>query len=272
MRDETGSLEDRTVKVNAMGKKNQEIPVELSLSKLKLNDSWYGVAIIRNITQRKKASQLRKRIVNDLHDGIGGNLSNIKLLAEISKAHDIPEQTSKNLNAIADISEDCITEIRNYMNILDDTELSWQSFIAELHQYCAKTLEPHDLHFSMPVDINTTAPSPTTLLYMNVFKIIKEAINNVIKHSDGNEVRINTLINKNHAQWVIEDNGSGNYSSQDSGRGVLSMTSRVKELGGVIDFSRDNGFRITLNIPFTRITVREQVIRGSKTTQSVELI
>ena len=158
------------------------------------------------------------------------------------------------------------------MNILDDTELSWQSFIAELHQYCAKTLEPHSLHFSMPVDINTTAPSPTTLLYMNVFKIIKEAINNIIKHSDGNEVTINTLISKNHAQWIIKDNGSDNISSQDSGRGLLSMTSRVKELGGIIDFSWDDGASITLNIPFTRITVREQVIRGNKTTQPVELI
>ncbi len=272
MKDETGALKDRTVKVTALCKERREIPVELSLSKLKLNDSWYAVAIIRNITERRKASKLRKRLVNDLHDGIGGNLSNIKLLAEISKAHDIPEQTSKNLNAIADISEDCITEIRNYMNILDDTELSWQSFIAELHQYCAKTLEPHQFLFSMPVNINNTAPYPTTLLYMNVFKIIKEAINNVIKHSDGNEVSINTLINKNYAQWVIKDNGTGNFSSQDSGRGLLSMTSRVKELGGVIDFSWDNGVSITLNIPFTRITVREQVIRGNKMTQSVELI
>jgi len=264
MANNTNLFKNRTIKVTAIAKDGYEIPIELSLSKLKLNDTLHAVAIIRNITERRKAAQLRKRLVNDLHDGVGGSISNIKLLAEMSKAHDIPEQTSKNLNAIAEISEDCMTEIRNYMNILDDTELSWQSFTAELHQYCAKTLGPHDIHLSMNVDINIESSHPTTLLYMNVFKIIKEALNNIIKHSDGNEVIIDTLIKKNSAQWIIKDNGSGKVPAKNTGRGVLSMTSRVKELGGVIEFYSENGFSIALNIPFTRITVREQVLHNRK--------
>jgi PAS domain S-box-containing protein len=264
MADYTNLFKNRTIKVTAMTKDGYEIPIELSLSKLKLNDTLHAVAIIRDITERRKAAQLRKRLVNDLHDGVGGSISNIKLLAEMSKAHDVPEQTSKNLNAIAEISEDCMTEIRNYMNILDDTELSWQSFTAELHQYCAKTLGPHDIHLSMKVDINIESSHPTTLLYMNVFKIIKEALNNIIKHSDGHEVFIDTLIKSNCARWIIKDNGSGKAPSQNTGRGILSMTSRVKELGGVIKFYNENGFNISLNIPFTRITVREQVLHDRR--------
>ena len=261
MQDESGLFKDRTIKVTVIAKNGEEIPVELSMSKLKLDDTLHAVAIIRNITERRKAAQLRKRIVNDLHDGIGGSLSNIKLLAEMSKAHEIPSHTSKNLNAIADLSEDCIIEIRNYMNILDDTEFSWQSFAAELHQYSAKMLELHDIGFSMHVDINYEAPSPTTLLYMNIFKIIKEALNNVIKHSDGNMVTLSTLIKENYAQWIIKDNGSMTNPPDNSGRGLLSMTSRVKELGGIIDFIQENGFIIVIQVPFTRITTREQVLR-----------
>ena len=264
MRDESGLFKDRTVKVTARKKDGQEIPVELSLSKLKLDDTLHAVTIVRNITERKKAAKLRKRLVNDLHDGIGGSLSNIKLLAEMSCAHDIPSHTSKNLNAIAELSEDCIVEIRNYMNILDDTELSWQSFSAELHQYSARMLELHDIGFSMKVDINKAAPAPTTLLYMNIFKIIKEALNNVIKHSDGNMVSLSTVIKDNNAQWVIKDNGSLTGSPADSGRGLLSMTSRVKELSGIIDIIQDEGFTIVIQIPFTRITIREQVLRNNK--------
>lgn len=265
MRDETGVFKNRTVKVTAKTKDGHEIPIELSLSKLKLEDTLYAVAIIRNITERKKAAQLRKRLVNDLHDGIGGTLSNIKLLAEMTKAHkEVTSQTTKNLNAIAENSEDCITEIQNYINVLDNPELSWQDFIAELHRYSAKTLEPHDIHFSMQVDINNAAPSPTTHLYMNIFKIIKEALNNIIKHSNGDMVILDTAVAKHHAQLILKDNGSAKDSPSDTGIGLLSMASRVKELGGTIEFSQEDGFCISIELPFSRITVREQIIRGKE--------
>ncbi|HER62570.1 MAG TPA: PAS domain S-box protein, partial [Desulfobacteraceae bacterium] len=145
----TGIFGDRTVKVSAMNKEGYEIPLEFSLSRLKLNDEWHAVAVIRNITERRKAAQLRKRLVNDLHDGVGGSLSNIKLLAEMSQSSQLPEQTARNLRAITELSGDCIAEIRNYMNILDDKDLSWKIFSAELHQYCARTLEPHNINYTM---------------------------------------------------------------------------------------------------------------------------
>lgn len=267
----TQIFRDRTIKVTAVTRKGYSIPVELSLSKLLLNDKLHWVAIIRNITERKKAAEIRKRLVNDLHDGIGGSLSNIKLLAEMSKTHDNPGQTTKNLAAIAELSEDCITEIRNYMNILDDTNLGWQSFIAELHQYCAKLLDTHGIEFSMHSEIHPDAPPPTTLLYMNVFKIIKEAMNNIIKHSSGDTVSVETQVREGFTEWIVRDNGSVENFSTDNGRGLLSMTSRVKELGGVISFKREDGFKILLKVPFSRITVREEAIRNTYSYHSHEI-
>lgn len=269
MENETDAFEDRTIRAVAMCRNGREIPIELSLSKLKLNDVWHAVATIRNIKERQREELLRKRLVNDLHDGIGGSLTNIKLLAEMSRTHDIPEHTSINLRYIAEISMDCITEIRNYMNILDDTELSWQSLTAELHQYCARALEPHNIKFAMPLDIYDEIPPPTTLLYMNVFKIVKEAMNNVIKHSGGDSVKLETRIGENSARWIIKDNGVGNISSLNGGRGLLSMTSRTEELGGNIRFSWSDGARIVLNIPFTRTTVREPMLRDRNPTKPV---
>jgi two-component system, cell cycle sensor histidine kinase and response regulator CckA len=262
MENETGIFKDPAVKAIAQSKDGHRIPVELSLSKLQQNNVLYIVAIIRNITERVKAAGLRKRLVSDLHDGIGGTLSNIKLLAEITKGHrELPTQTLKNLNGIAECSEDCIAEIQNYINVLDNPNLDWTDFVAELHQYCAKNLELHDINFSKRVNIQkNNTHTPTTLLYMSLFKIIKEALNNVIKHSNATSVTLETTIAENHAEWIFKDNGTIIDSPTDSGRGLIGMTSRVKELGGTINFSMDNGFYISIQIPFSGTAVRDQMI------------
>ncbi|GAB4345444.1 MAG: hypothetical protein Kow0089_22530 [Desulfobulbaceae bacterium] len=260
LEDSTGAFTNRTVKVIGVDSKGREIPVELSLSRITLDQETHAVAIIRNITERARAAQLRKRLVNDLHDGIGGSLTNIKLLSEISVGAELPERVKKNLLAIADISQDCINEIRNYMSILDDAELNWQSFLAELHQYCAKVLEPHGITFTMDMDVDDEAPQPTTFLSMNVFKIVKEAMNNVIKHSNCDTVTMRVRNARKSTSWIIHDNGKTS-SPMESGRGLLSMSSRAQELGGAIEFSWDEGVTITLHIPFTSITAREPTLR-----------
>jgi PAS domain S-box-containing protein len=256
-RDGSGPFIDRTVNVIALDKVGTKFPVELSLSSLQIEGNWHAVAIIRDITERKKAEQLRKRLANDLHDGIGGSLTNIKLFAEMTMAHEVDGATRKNLVAIAGISEDCIIEIRNYMNILDDIDPTWEGFLAELHQYCARTLEPHDIGFSMKRDINRNAPPPTRILYINVHKIIKEAITNVIKHSSGDTVTLDVRVAVDRMHCVFSDNGKPGHSTQSRGRGLLSMTARAKELGGILKISWDDGVRIDIHIPFSTTTVHQ---------------
>jgi len=263
MNDDTGTFHDKSIMVVTLNRDGEEIPVELSISKVMMDNALHAVAIARNISERIKAAQLRKALVNDLHDGIGGNLTNIKLLAEMSLLQDMPAQTTKILNAIASISKECMNEIRNYMNILDETELAWKSFTAELHQYCARTLELHNIELDMSTDLYEKAPPPTSLLYMNVFRIIKEALNNVIKHSDCDRVTVKLLIAEKHLQMSIGDNGSVSEKPRRVGKGLLSMLTRTRELGGVLKISWDKGARIALNIPFTRITVQERTFRDA---------
>jgi PAS domain S-box-containing protein len=245
-----GRFIDNTVNVTAVNSFGVEFPVELSLSSLRMNGHWHAVAIIRNIAERKKVEQLRRRLADDLHDGLGGNLTNIKLFAEMTRSHRDGENIRKNLDAIAEICEDSLSEIRNYMNVLDDLELQWESLVLELKQYCLRTLEPHDIKFSLTSDINPDAPAPTRLLYINMQKIVKEAVTNVIKHSNGDAMHIAIHASMDRMQCVLSDNGSAAQTPKSSGRGLLSMTSRAKEMGGVLDISWDSGVIIILDVPF----------------------
>lgn len=256
-KDGKGPFIDRTVNVIALDKVGTKFPVELSLSSLTIDGNWHAVAIIRDITERKKAEQLRKRLANDLHDGIGGSLTNIKLFAEMTMAHKVDAPTRKNLDTIASLCQDCLIEVRNYMSILDDIDPTWEGFLAELHQYCAKTLEPHEIGFSMAQDIDLKAPPPTRLLYINVYKIVKEAVTNMIKHSNGDKLTFDVKVATDQIHCVISDNGKPGHSTQSSGRGLLSMTSRAKELGGILKISWEEGVKINLYIPFSTTTVHQ---------------
>lgn len=251
-----GHYIDRTVNVTAVNKAGHEFPVELSLSSVQVDDNWHAVAIIRNITERKKAEQLRKRLADDLHDGLGGSLTNIKLFAEMTKTFPNGDITQKNLDAIAEICEDCIDEIRNYMNILNEPDPNWQDLDAELNQYCAKTLEPHKITFSKSSSISPDAPPPSRLLYINIKKIIKEAVTNVIKHSNGTSMLLDFRVAPDCMQLMVVDDGTGGQTMQSSGRGLLSMKSRAKEMGASFDIYWSNGVKLVLSIPFSNQTVR----------------
>jgi len=244
-----GPLVGQTVEVVAIDQRGVEFPLELSLSSLEIEKSWHAVAIARNISERKKGEQIKKRLVRDLHDGIGGNLTNIKLLAEIAKSQEQKKELLKALNSITEISEDCLLEIRNYMNVLDDQDINWESLITEIRQYCARILEMHNVGLSMDFDISEAAPLPSTLLYMNLYKIFKEAVNNIVKHSDASKVVVTVAINTEILKVIIKDNGKGIEPSSLTGRGLLSMESRTKELSGNFLFEFDQGVRLTISIP-----------------------
>lgn len=245
-----GPYIDRPVNVTAMNRFGMEFPVELSLSSLQIDGKWHAVAIIRNISERKKAEQLRKRLADDLHDGLGGSLTNIKLFAEMTKTHQEDDHTRRNLDAIAEICEDCLLEIRNYMNVLDEIEPRWEALVLELKQYCLRTLEPHEIKFSMTSDITPDALPPSRLLYINMQKIVKEAVTNVIKHSDGDAMHIAFHVAMDRLMCIISDNGTAAHTTKSTGRGLLSMTSRAKEMGGALDISWDSGVIIILDVPF----------------------
>ncbi len=118
--DGSGAFVGRTVEVTAKNKTGKEFPIELSMARLAVGGRWHAAAIIRDVSERKRGEQVRKRLVRDLHDGIGGNLANIKLLSEMAKRDIKSEAALSTLNSISEVSDNCIAEIRNYMNVLDE--------------------------------------------------------------------------------------------------------------------------------------------------------
>jgi len=258
--EERNQFMGKTIEVAAINKDGLEFPIEISLSTMKINGKQHALAIIRDITARAQNDQIKKQLARDLHDGIGGNLTNIKLLANILESKKDQHIINDGLHTIADLSIDCISETRNYMNVLEDRNLNWKDFIDELREYTFRVVEPHKITPAVSSEISDNVPPPNTFLYMNLFKMVKEAVNNSIKHAHAANLWVKFEMSEENFVCIVRDNGSGMSPKAGSGRGLLSMESRAAELGGTLKLADENGVTVTIAVPI--LSANKSLLRG----------
>ena len=94
-----------------------------------------------------------------------------------------------------------------------------------------------------------TSQIPRDIKY-TCLAICREALNNVMRHSNADKVLITAREHPGFYQLVIADNGTRKTSmSASSGMGLSSMQERIQVLNGVLRIQTDAGFRIFITIP-----------------------
>ena len=113
-------------------------------------------------------------------------------------------------------------------------------------------------------DYDMNEDIPKNLKYC-IISVVKEAVSNIIKHSNATEV---SIIRREHPafyQMLIEDNGSSvNAAADSSGIGLIGMRERIASFNGTIDISkRNSGFRIFIHIPKAKNGGNDEIHRSS---------
>jgi PAS domain S-box-containing protein len=202
----------------------------------------------KRIEEEKRFRLEKEKILMDIHDGIGGITTNISILAELAqKASSLPD-IKNTLSVISRLSKEGISEIRGFMHSLDYTDLNWRTMAAELRNQGTNMVEPHSISFDLETSFDETIEPPSSLLWVNLFKIYKEALTNVIKHSRAQAVKAKLQIVPEKLSLSIEDNGVG-LEQGKSGRGLSSMRTRAEELGGEVTILSDSGTRVLVELP-----------------------
>ncbi|MCU0443194.1 MAG: histidine kinase [Bacteroidia bacterium] len=225
--------------------------------------------IIRSIKKKEKAKQLllqltqnarlsaiyeteeleRKRIAEDLHDGIGPLLSTVKInlsLAERSNEPSAMMQDAKNqLDQIA-------TELRNITYNLVPASLNTFGLSIAVTDFVQKITDslPIKLYAETIGEIKIPTLSQTIL-----FRVIQEIVNNAIKHSGCNEITIQLIADDGLLRIMIEDDGKG-FDQQTAtkkleSRGLKNIFDRCTALGASIhlDTELGRGTVYTIEIP-----------------------
>lgn len=204
----------------------------------------------------------RQRIAADLHDGIGQSLSLIKLSLETAMQQLMAGESIEAVQVLGQLTlkvKETMNELhRTTMDMrpsmLDDLgivpTLSW--FFREFESAWRGRKIEQDVHIAendVPVPLKTT-----------IFRILQEAVNNIVKHADADLVRVSLKRNGRLLQLAIEDNGCGfdlaSVSIRDCsghGFGLLTMRERARSSGGTFDMqsSRERGTRIFISWQLT---------------------
>ncbi len=232
---------------------------------------WY-LEIIR-LRRRLRASEQehalereRLRISRDMHDEVGANLTEIAILSERAK-QDIqdPVHAEAHVQKIAERARELIDNIGEIIwaiNPNNDKLDHLAGYIREFaSEYCGMT--PIACSFDIPEHFPSSPLSAE--VRRNTFLILKEAINNVVKHSGATSVEIGCKISADGVEFSIRDDGQGFTSGQCSlhGNGLRNMRKRSEEINGNLQIESQvgHGTHIRLTVPLTR-EVGDRLLSG----------
>ena len=198
----------------------------------------------------------KKRIASELHDGIGQNLLIITNRAQIGLMNEHDDKMKEQLVSINETASEAIKEIRNiahhlHPNLLDKIGLT-KTLQAMIHKFEGTS------SVTLSTAINDIDDIFSADDEVNIYRIVQEGINNIIKHSGAKQAEISILKKVNTLKIVIRDNGRGiaevklkNFLSSSEGFGLRSLKERVNYLHGniLIDSQAGKGTTLTITIP-----------------------
>ena len=199
---------------------------------------------------RSRIHHIRHAISRDLHDEIGSNISKIALLSEVMKQNPVKEHNITNMEKITSAAHEALKnmgEIVWYMNPKNDM---LESLVAYTRKYAAEYFEYTSIECKVNIPSTIRKVPISGDKRRNVFLAVKEALHNVVKHSDATMVSL-TIINIDHSVEIkIQDNGKGfEHGDNNFGNGLHNMRSRMNQIGGNFAIENKVGATVKLSFP-----------------------
>lgn len=284
-----GSYQIEKRYVNSNG---AEIWGNLHVSKLQVQpgEGSHVIAMIEDITERKAANtrlknvqlelqsltarliqaqeEERQRISSELHDDFGQRLPLLIFALERLK-NSLPAMAPDRLelSRLQDQVKGIAIDIHELSHELHSSKLQYLGLKPAVTELCQKMSEQHSIEVNLELNGNVPLHPDVQLC---LYRIVQEALNNVVKHSGGDRVTVSLIGDKFLTRLKIRDNGVGfDTSSTKTGLGLASMRERLRIVRGElsVDSVRGNGTEITAEVPLSENAVARDS-SGDLSTQS----
>ncbi|ARN71009.1 hypothetical protein BST91_04765 [Nonlabens tegetincola] len=196
--------------------------------------------------------QERKKIASDLHDDLGSSLTTVKMYIE-SVQSNVKEESAQTLltNALNIIGE-TYSKVRTISHTQNSRVLGESGLVDTLEDLCDKINQAGQTNVEVVSNELSTPISNSKEL--NLFRIIQELLNNIIKHAKANNASINITSYQDKLDLIIEDDGIGfNYDPnyKTDGIGLHSIARKIENMNGSfeVDSAPGKGSTIMIEIP-----------------------
>ncbi len=187
----------------------------------------------------------RNRLARELHDSVTQTIFSMTLLtrsALILQERD-PSQVPEKLSELSELAQGALTEMRALITQLRPTSISDDGLPAVLKKHIGELNRRHGLQITL--EIRPESLPLDAKQQEEVFRIIQEGLNNIIKHSQAEDAWVRLDITDDAVQVLIADRGQG-FDPQPPDQGSLSfglesMRQRAQELNGELAIKTQPG-------------------------------
>ncbi len=247
---------------------------EILLIPLYDKEEYIGrLTVLHDITEKKQAQQEflkqqwqlavideRERISRDLHDNLGQVLGFINLQAQAIRQELVNEGVDlvyDKLDRLIKVTQQMHSEIREYIASIRTSVIAERDFITSLKNDILNFEQQTGLQVKLDISEEASIEKAfDSSVKVNIQNIIREALNNIRKHAQADEVYISFHMDDKHMTVSIADNGKGFYTVKKDDTvknkfGLDIMRERAALIGGhlSIESEPDKGSRIRLYMP-----------------------
>ncbi len=201
----------------------------------------------------------RKRIASELHDTIAHDILVTQNKAAMGLRHskDV-EKVENTLKEISELSSAAIKDVRNISYNLHPHQLEKIGFTKTVKSIVNEVNNATDIDFDFESDLVDGYLSKESEI--NLFRVIQESINNMIKHSGADKAEVKLMVSEDYILVSLKDNGKGfnmnekNPKHIKGGFGLSGMNERIKYMKGEIhiETGEDRGTAIMIRIPVSK--------------------
>lgn len=212
-------------------------------------------------TGLRREQMEREQMGREIHDSVGAELTNVILVSQslrksLSHPNGHPIEPNRLLELLEERARGALEDIRTATWALHTPE-SENDYLGWLKRYTADTTAPADLHLSFertsPENVLSNSRPLTPSVRLHLFRILQEAVTNIIKHARASRVTVSWARDDRHIRLLIEDDGIGFDPAVPrlTSYGLDHVRQRARLLNGTvrIDSSPGHGTALEISVP-----------------------
>ena len=244
--------------LTAMRKDGTRFPIYLSIGDIHTSHARLFAAVIVDISEQQQLQREvleipvseQRRIGQELHDGLGQQLTGLGLLATslLNKAskpeHELAGKLARGL-------QEAISQVRALSRGLMPVDVDAEGLLHSIESLVKEVRSQSDVSILLTINDRVHISDNSSALHL--YRIVQEALNNEIKHARANQIQVSVGIEGTRGSLVIHDNGVGFRQAPDksSGLGLRIMQHRCGLIDAEfkIESSQDEGTEIKCYFP-----------------------
>jgi signal transduction histidine kinase len=230
--------------------KNRELL--LKQQQQKANEDIYNLMISQQATIEESRVKEKKRIAQELHDGVLGRLFGARLNLDSLNRFNDEESINNRFNYLSELKniEQDIREISHDLN--REKYVLINNFVAIVNNLLEEQKNSFNTKLAFVIDERIKWEFVSNATKINLYRILQESLQNINKYAQANQIIIEFKIDQDMIVFKITDDGVGfEVSGKKKGIGLQNMLSRTNECEGVFDIKskKGKGTIIMISVP-----------------------